>query len=43
MQLAMYENERGIAMFFSGKNRHQIEQDEVAIANCGILYTIVQP
>lgn len=42
MQLATYKNERSIGMFFSGKNRCQIEQDEVAIANCGVPYTIVR-
>jgi hypothetical protein len=43
MQLAVCRNEGGIATFFSGKSHRQIEQDEAAIASCGVPYTIVRP
>jgi hypothetical protein len=43
MQLAVCRNEGGIASFFSGKSHRQIEQDEAAIASCGVPYTIVRP
>ncbi|CAM6027351.1 unnamed protein product [Sphagnum balticum] len=42
-QLAVCRNEGGIASFFSGKSHRQIEQDEAAIASCGVPYTIVRP
>ncbi|KAH8968550.1 hypothetical protein BDL97_03G133400 [Sphagnum fallax] len=42
-QLAVCRNEGGIATFFSGKSHRQIEQDEAAIASCGVPYTIVRP
>ena len=43
MQLAAYRNEGGLAALFNGNGRRQAEQDEKAIANTGIPYTIVRP
>ncbi|KAG0562109.1 hypothetical protein KC19_9G118900 [Ceratodon purpureus] len=42
-QLAAYRNEGGLAALFNGNGRRQAEQDEKAIANTGIPYTIVRP
>ena len=43
MQLAAYRNEGGLAALFKGNARRQAEQDEQAIANTGVPYTIVRP
>lgn len=43
MQLAAYRSQGGLAALLKGNGRRQAEQDEEAVANTGIPYTIVRP
>jgi hypothetical protein len=43
LQLAAYRSQGGLAALLKGNGRRQAEQDEEAVANTGIPYTIVRP